>query len=161
MIVLLAIMFAGFFAVSCSSPENDKEDTSEQVTPSPSESSSPESAEAAEDNGKGIGPVTSVDIPKNIDHQMATEGHALFETKCTACHNPTSEKKVGPGLKGVSQRRKPEWIMNMILNPSEMTQKDPTAHELLGTYMAQMANQSLTQEEARKVYEFFRENDTK
>ena len=46
--------------------------------------------------------------------------------------------------------------MNMILNPEEMVEKDPVARELLTRYLAPMANQNLTREEARKILEFFR-----
>ena len=55
------------------------------------------------------------------------------------------------------ERRSPEWIMNMILNPEEMMAKDPIALKLLAAYnFAPMANQSLTEEEAREILEYFR-----
>ena len=37
----------------------------------------------------------------------------------------TEEKLVGPGWKGVSERRTPQWIMNFITNPDPMIDKDP------------------------------------
>jgi hypothetical protein len=46
--------------------------------------------------------------------------------------------------------------MNMILNPEEMVNKDPIAKELLDRYLSPMADQNLTEEEARKVLEYFR-----
>lgn len=46
--------------------------------------------------------------------------------------------------------------MNMIINPVEMTQKDPTAKELLGEYMAQMTNQNVGEKEARALLEYLR-----
>jgi len=121
---------------------------------------------AAADNdpmkNKGIGPVTSVTLGA-LDDAMADKGKVTFAAKCTACHNTPDidTKKIGPSLKSVTKRRTPEWIMNQILNPSEMTQKDPIAKELLGKYIAQMANQNLTQDEARQVLEYFRQNDSK
>ncbi len=107
----------------------------------------------------GIGPVTKVNIGA-LDETLASTGKSVFESKCTACHK-IDVKVVGPALAGITKRRKPEWIMNMILNPTEMTQKDPVAKELLATFMAPMANQNLTQDEARAVLEFFRSNDSK
>ncbi|MBI2967305.1 MAG: cytochrome c [Bacteroidetes bacterium] len=106
---------------------------------------------------RGIGPVSSVSTG-TLDHTLAATGKSIFESKCTACHK-IEVKHVGPALNGVTERRTPEWIMNMILNPTEMTQKDPIAKDLLATYMAPMANQNLTQDEARAVLEFFRSND--
>jgi cytochrome c551/c552 len=67
-----------------------------------------------------------------LDASLAEKGKAAFEQKCSACHR-FEERFVGPPLKGVTTRRAPEWIMNMILNPVEMTQKDPAAKELLAT----------------------------
>ena len=47
--------------------------------------------------------------------------------------------------------------MNMILNPEDMVQNDPIAKNLLIEYNgAPMANQNLTQEEARSILEYFR-----
>ena len=46
----------------------------------------------------------------------------------------------------------------MILNPTGMTQQDDTARALLATYMTQMSV-VVTQEDARAVLEFFRNND--
>ncbi len=107
--------------------------------------------------GKGIGPVQQVELGP-IDDAMAEKGKAAFEQKCAACHR-FDERFVGPPLKGVTERRKPEWIMNMILNPVEMTQKDPQAKELLGTYLTQMTFQNVSQEEARAILEYFRKLD--
>jgi mono/diheme cytochrome c family protein len=116
-------------------------------------------AEEMKDDGKGIGPVKNAEIGATIDEKMAAHGDSLFQAKCTACHRFAAEKYVGPGLKGVTKRRKPEWIMNMILNPAEMTQKDPTAKELLATHLTQMTNQNVAEPDARAIYEWFRKMD--
>lgn len=108
--------------------------------------------------GKGVGPITTVKLD-DIKADLAKQGQATFQAKCTACHK-LDQRFVGPALDGVSLRRQPEWIMNMILNPNEMTQKDEVAKDLLGTYATQMANMSLTKEEARAVLEYFRQNDS-
>jgi mono/diheme cytochrome c family protein len=104
---------------------------------------------------KGIGPVSSVELGE-LDMEMAAEGEKIYSELCTACHKPT-EKFIGPAPKGVLDRRTPEWVMNMILNPEEMVQKDPLAKKLLMEYNGSpMANQNLTQEQARQVLEYFR-----
>ena len=103
---------------------------------------------------KGIGPITSVTLGE-IDQKMADEGKAIFTLKCTACHK-ISKRLIGPALVGVTTRRSPEWIMNMILNPEEMVAKDPIAKKLLAEYIAPMANQNLTEAEARLILEYFR-----
>lgn len=103
---------------------------------------------------KGIGPISSVSLDE-INDEMAVEGEKIFQEKCTACHK-IDKRYIGPALKGVTERRTPEWIMNMILNPEGMVAKDPIARKLLMEFSAPMANQSLTEEQARKILEYFR-----
>ncbi|MDX1471616.1 MAG: cytochrome c [Flavobacteriaceae bacterium] len=106
-------------------------------------------------NNKGIGPIKSLEFGP-VDNEMAAKGEEIFKRMCMACHKP-DRKFIGPAPKGVFERRSPEWVMNMILNPEEMVQKDPVAKQLLIEYNGSpMANQGLTEEEARAVVEYFR-----
>ncbi len=105
---------------------------------------------------KGIGPVSEVTLGETVDQAMADHGKVVYDKMCTACHKPT-EKFIGPAPKGILERRTPEWVMNMILNPEVMVKEDPIAKKLLIEYNGSpMANQNLTQEEARAVLEYFR-----
>ena len=72
-------------------------------------------SQAPEISSRGIGPVTKVELGP-LDPTMAEKGRAIFEQKCAACHH-LDERFVGPAIRGVTKRRTPEWIMNMILNP--------------------------------------------
>jgi cytochrome c len=104
---------------------------------------------------KGVGPIQSITLGP-IDQAMAEEGKKTYLEKCSACHK-AEEKFVGPAPKGILDRRSPEWIMNMILNPEEMIKNDPIAKQLLLDFnLAPMANQHLTEEQARKILEYFR-----
>lgn len=62
--------------------------------------------------------------------QSITKGKKLFESSCISCHI-ANQKMVGPSPKGILERRLPEWIMNFIINPSEVLEKDSFAKELL------------------------------
>ena len=111
----------------------------------------------AEQLEKGIGPVTQVHLEEDIDDDLARTGEQTFQSKCTACHK-LNERYIGPALFDVTTRRAPEYIMNMILNPTEMLQKHPTAKELLAQYnFTPMADQNLTEAEARAILEYLRE----
>ena len=90
-----------------------------------------------------------------IDETMVAKGQELFDFNCTACHLPYSEK-IGPALIGITERRTPEWIVNMILNPVEMAKTDPICLGLLAQFNTVMADQNLSQEEARSILEYFR-----
>ncbi len=107
-------------------------------------------------NNKGIGPVKKIELGETIDQTMADAGAKIYKEKCTSCHKP-DKRFIGPSPKGVFERRTPEWVMNMILNPEKMVKEDPIAKQLLMDYnLSPMANQNLTEDEARKVLEYFR-----
>lgn len=103
---------------------------------------------------KGVGPIKTLTLA-DIDENLVAKGQEVYKVKCTACHK-ISKRFVGPGLKGITERRTPEWIMNMILNPEVMVVENETAKQLLIEYSAPMANQSLTEEEARAILEYLR-----
>lgn len=114
--------------------------------------------ESAMDN-KGIGPISNVDLEESIDSEMADRGKQVFNNLCTACHK-IDKKFVGPAMSGITERRTPEWIMNMIMNPEEMIKKDPIAKKLLiENNMAVMANQNVSEEDTRALLEYFRQID--
>lgn len=105
---------------------------------------------------KGIGPITSITLNADIDQTMVTHGADVYKKMCTACHR-IDKKFIGPAPTGILERRTPEWVMNMILNPEKMTKEDPLAKDLLMEFNgAPMANQGLSEEDARAVLEYFR-----
>lgn len=107
-------------------------------------------------SNKGVGPVENLEFPEEIDQEMAARGEETFKAICTACHMP-EQRMIGPALKGVYERRSPEWVMNMILNPDGMLKEDPIAKALLKEYNnAIMLNQNLSQEQARDIAEYLR-----
>lgn len=107
----------------------------------------------------GVGPISSIEIGA-LDEKLATEGEEIFKAKCTACHK-VGKRYVGPDVVGVTERRRPEWIMNMILDPVRMVNENAEAKKLLMEYNAPMANQSLSEKEARSILEYFRKLDSK
>jgi hypothetical protein len=73
-----------------------------------------------------------------------------------ACHLP-QRKLIGPSMKGIYERRSPEWVINLLLNPTEMLKQDPIAKALLKKYNnIMMLNQNLSEEEARSISEYLR-----
>ena len=99
--------------------------------------------------------ITQVELSSKIDEEMVKQGEMIFVSKCTLCHQ-IETKAIGPKLKGVTERRKPEWIMNMVLDPDRMIKEDSIAKNLTKEYPSPMTNQNLTKEEARAVLEYLR-----
>ena len=149
---LLAILFAAFLGTGCGNSEN-KEGTTETTT---------ETTAGTETNDpKGIGKFKNVELTHPLDEKMVAQGKNIYEVKCGSCHKLTDERVVGPGWKGVTDRRTPEWIMNFSTNVDEMLEKDTAAQAMLEQCLVRMPNQNLSDDDARAVLEFMRHNDGK
>jgi len=103
------------------------------------------------------GPSVHVELGP-IDEELAQQGEEIFNQICVACHR-IDQRLVGPPLRGVTQRRDPEWIMKMILDPEWMIQNDPIAKQLFEEYKTPMTNQNLSEEQARALLEYLRAID--
>lgn len=136
--------------VSCSGNSNAQDNQSTAIGIEPTQAATA----ASHLLSAGDVPVTA-----SLNQDWVKAGKATYELKCQSCHKLTNEKLVGPGWKGVTQTRKPEWIMNMILNTDDMLNSDPEAQKLLEEHLVRMPNQNLTKDEARQVLEFMRNND--
>lgn len=111
------------------------------------------------DPNRGEGKHENIDLGAGLDKAMAAKGQEVSEVKCTSCHKMTDERLVGPGWKGISERRKPEWIMNFITNPDPMIDKDPELQAQLEICLVRMPNQGVSDDEAREILEYMRQND--
>lgn len=128
----------------------------------PAEEKSPASQETAKDqpevHGTEVKP-GEVQLTTPLNQQWVTAGKGIYELKCLACHKLTDERLVGPGWKGVTQRREPHWVMNMITNVDMMLEKDPEAQKLLEQCLVRMPNQNISKDDSRQILEFMRSND--
>ena len=50
------------------------------------------------------------------------EAKGIFRKRCMACHTFGKGIKVGPDLKGVTDRRQREWLLNFIRSSSNVIQ---------------------------------------
>ncbi len=135
---------------------NNSGSSTPAATTGPSATADPS---ASYDSIKGAGKFTHVELNAKLDDKLIAAGKSIYELKCSACHKLTSEKLVGPGWLGVTERRKPEWIMNFVTNTDEMIDKDPKAQAMLQVCMVRMPNQHLSDEDARNILEYMRKND--
>jgi mono/diheme cytochrome c family protein len=55
-----------------------------------------------------------------IDTPQQQKGQVLFMDNCASCHTATNEVLVGPGLKGVTQRKTIDWIVKWVHNSQKM-----------------------------------------
>ncbi|HLA76182.1 MAG TPA: cytochrome c [Vicinamibacteria bacterium] len=74
----------------------------------------------------------------------------LFARKCGSCHTVGSGVRVGPDLKGATDRRSGTWLQGFIKTPSTMLDTDPAAKQLLAQFNGvRMPDLGLTDAEAK------------
>lgn len=149
-IIILPLAVCALFAVGCGSKEEAEK--AAEAAPKPSELL----AGKPEVHGSEI---KAVELTTPLNQEWVAKGKATYEMKCLACHKLTSVKLVGPGWEGITKRRKPEWVMNMITNVDMMLEKDEEAQKLLEQCLVRMPNLSIPQDDARQILEFMRSND--
>ena len=156
------ILLFSVLMVSCGGKEEKKKEgfsvkrkaTTEKAAETPAASET-KASERIDLTNKGVGPITSLTLDP-VDDAMAAKGKEVYDQMCLACHR-IGKKFIGPAPDKILERRTPEWVMNMILNPDQMVKEDPLAKDLLMEFNGSpMANQGLTEEQARAVLEYFR-----
>ena len=147
---LLIITVLAFIVFACGQKSDSGQASNSEATSKPAVSTN---------DGKGFGEITSVTLNDPLDESMVKKGNAIYEMKCAACHKLSGARVVGPSWAGVTERRKPEWIMNMITNVEIMLDKDPEAQKLLEECLTRMPNQNVSVGDARDILEFMLSND--
>lgn len=78
------------------------------------------------------------DEPENSSAKFTPEAAAIFNKRCTACHTYGKGIKVGPDLKGVTERRKRDWLIKFIHASSVVIKSgDRTATDLFTQFKQQ------------------------
>lgn len=147
---MLSATLCALLSIGCGSKEEAEKAAAEAPTPS----------ELIDKNAVVHGAeIKSVKLTTPLNQEWVTKGKAAYEMKCLACHRLDETRVVGPGWAGVTKRRKPVWIMNMVTNVDMMLETDEEAQKLLELCLVRMPNQNITEPEAREVLEFMRQND--
>jgi len=145
------IIVACLFYIACS-------DGNDKVKEEKSTDEQASTGNQAEKHGAEVkqGDVT---LTTPLNQQWVTAGKGIYDLKCQSCHKLTDERVVGPGWAGVTKRREPHWIMNMITNVDMMLETDPEAQKLLEQCLVRMPNQNISTDDSRQILEFMRSND--
>lgn len=149
-LLLLAVLSGSLAFTGCGSKE--EAEAAAKASPTP--------AEIIAQQPKVHGPeIKSVEITKPLKQDWVAAGKATYEGKCLPCHKLNADRLVGPGWAGVTKRRQPIWIMNMITNVDMMLATDAEAQKLLEMCLVRMPNMNITTDEARQLLEYMRHND--
>jgi cytochrome c5 len=151
---ITTLILTGAIMYACGSGSNEQS----QASSSSQKAEAPKVATSIKE-GKGVGEVKNVVLTDPLEEGMFKKGKAIYEMKCSACHKVDAKRVVGPGFEGITNKRRPEWIMNMITNVDVMLDEDPTAQKLLEECLTRMPNQNVSIGDARDLLEFMRHND--
>ena len=103
---------------------------------------------------KGIGPVKEWKLGP-VDAALASKGKRVYNAQCIICHM-YDKKKIGGPLRDIAKQRTPEYVINKMLNPVEMAERDPDNIPARKAYTISMPELTITEGEARAVYEYLR-----
>ena len=103
---------------------------------------------------KGIGPVSNLELALINDSLMKT-GLGLFKDRCSKCHT-MEYKNAGPDISDILAIRKPEWIVNFLLNKEEMLLRDSLAIRTRVKYKADCGSNITIETEALELLEYLR-----
>ncbi len=107
----------------------------------------------------GIGPIKELKLGP-INKAMVSEGKNIFNSKCFACHRLDS-RLVGPALTPIVKKTNPVYLMNYLLNTTEMQKKEPELKKLIKEFNGVvMPDQDLNKKQARSVLEYLRSKVT-
>lgn len=147
--VFYVIALMSFGVVSCSGSNNEGQANgeAEQVE------------EVQYDPAIGAGGFIDFKVEEGLNSELALKGKGLYDSKCASCHSLKNDVIVGPGWSGVTERRQLGWLMNMMTNTTEMLEKDPELKKQIEKYKVQMPELSTSDEDARAILEYMRQND--
>src|SRR5215471_19349274 len=86
----------------------------------------------------GVLPRASAQDDESSGAKFSAEAAAIFGKRCTACHTYGKGIKVGPDLKGATERRKHDWLLKFIHSSSTVIKSgDPIATNLFAQFKQQ------------------------
>lgn len=97
--------------------------------------------------------------PPNL--MMAQKGQKVHEEKCVSCHTLDTKKTQLKSLAGITRRRNPEWIMNMITGVNTTLETNAVAMQKLEGCPSRQPATRLNIEQARDYLEMLRYIDSK
>ena len=86
------------------------------------------------------------------------DGEQIFKANCTACHSLGKTKLIGPGLEGITDKRKKEWLKKWINNSSDLIASgDPDAVAIFEEYnKVAMTNFYFADDEFEALFEYLK-----
>jgi Cytochrome c, mono- and diheme variants len=90
-------------------------------------------------------------------------GEALFKANCAQCHSTGDNKVIGPGLKGILDRRDIDWLIKWTRNSQALIKAgDEYAVKIFNDYgKVVMPNQNLKDDEIVAIFNYVKAEEQK
>jgi len=83
-----------------------------------------------------------------------SDGESLFQV-CAACHTIGEGKRVGPDLKGISEKRTEDWIIKFVQNSTDLIASgDADAKAAFDEYKIPMPPNNLSDDQVRDIISY-------
>ena len=105
--------------------------------------------------------IRKVNLTNPLNRIMVQKGQKVHEEKCVGCHTLDTQKTQLKSLAGITRRRNPEWIMNMITGVATTLESNAAAAQKLETCPTRQPATRLNIEQARDYLEMLRMIDSK
>ena len=144
---------------ACNSSETKENTTTAETTETTAtNNTATEPASETENNAAGSTPTASA---SNADLET---GKRLYSTNCAVCHKLNNEVLIGPGLAGINQRHKEEWLVSWIKNSQKVIESgDKYAVELFNKYnkVPMPAYENFSDDEIKSILAYIEQNQEK
>ena len=99
----------------------------------------------------------------NTGMAMGTQpGQAMFRKLCAGCHTIGVGDRVGPDLRGITERRERAWLVSYLRDPPGMAARDPDARALMEKYQpVRMPNMRLSEQDATDLISYLQFENAK
>ncbi len=105
--------------------------------------------------------IRKVNMSFPVNAMMVQKGQLVHKEKCAGCHTLDTQKTALKSLAGITRRRTPEWIMNMITGVSTTLESSAAAQQKLEACPSRQTATRLNIEQARDYLEMLRQVDDK
>ena len=94
-------------------------------------------------------------------HSFGQSGEELFKSKCSPCHTVGGGKLLGPDLKGITEKRKPEWLLSFIKSSTKFISSGNTDALAVFNEFSKMPmpDQNLSDTEIKSILYFIGKKD--
>jgi mono/diheme cytochrome c family protein len=141
---------------ACSSSENKETTSTENAASGEATADNTVTEPATGDNASGGAATTaSADLET---------GKRLYSTNCAVCHKLSNEVLIGPGLAGINQKHKQEWLVSWIKNSQKVIESgDKYAVELFNKYnkVPMPAYENFSDDEIKSILAYIEQNQEK